>query len=179
MTSVLVVMGVWEREELGEEDLKASNSMYLVTFSHPKQARAKDGTPLKAPSEYTRREILDAMVHAVESTQGPRLAPLRLLLMACFREKHGNGKEHDHVPVLAQHCFRFNPIKQFLLHHFGLASHWSCSHDHYASGIAYGYLPTPTKPLLELDPTPELWAPPGKVHPLLAEAPPSDRQGVG
>ena len=32
-----------EVEELGEEDMNASKSMYLVTLSHPKQARAKDG----------------------------------------------------------------------------------------------------------------------------------------
>ena len=39
-----------------------------------------------------------------------------------------------------------------------------------ASCVAYGYMPSPKKPLLPLDPTPLAWAPPGKVHPPLAEA---------
>ena len=87
-----------------------------------------------------------------------------------FREKHESGDLHDHLALLAERCFRFKTLKKLLLERFGLASHWSHSHDHYASSVAYGYIPSPKKPLLELDPTPLAWLPPGKVHPPLAEA---------
>ena len=62
-----------------------------------------------------------------------------------------------------------SPLKKVLLRDYGLATHWSGTHDGYASCIAYGYVPSKKKPLAELDPTPELWAAVGE-HPPLAEA---------
>ena len=158
-----------EDEDMGEERADASKSAYNVTFPAPKTARAKDGTPLRAPKSYTQKQIIEAMLSCVEDTQGPRLTALRLKLMCDFREKHKDGEDHDHLAMLADRCFRFNPLKKCLLHKFGLASHWACHHDTYASCIAYGYVPSVKKPLAELDPRPELWAADG-AHPPLAEA---------
>ena len=158
-----------ENDALGEEKPDSAKSMYFVTFSHPKSERAADGTRLRSPSSYTQKQVIEAMLDAVAKTQGPRLATLRLKLMADFREKHQDGHAHDHVAVLAEKCFRFAPLKKVLLRDYGLASHWSCSHVCYADMIAYGYLPSERKPSSELDPHPELWAAEGQ-HPPLAEA---------
>jgi hypothetical protein len=122
-----------ESEDIGEEKADASKSLYNVTFPAPKTERAKDGTLLRAPKSYTQKQMIEAMLSCVEETQGPRLAPLRLKLMCDFREKHKDGEEHDHLAVLAHRCFRFGPLKKCLLHKFGLASHWACHHDTYAS----------------------------------------------
>jgi hypothetical protein len=125
--------------------LKASfGSLWIPKASfglpHPKEDRSKYGFALKAPSQYTREQIIQALLHCVDLTQGPRLSRLRLLLGSVFREKHGNGSLHDHVPAQGCRSFRFNPIKQALLREYGLATHWSCTHEYYASCVAYCYL---------------------------------------
>ena len=158
-------------EDLGEELANKSKQVYLTTFPHPVEETAQDGTRLKAPSSYSKRQILEAIVDVVEKTQGPRLAPLRLELMCLFREKHQGGDLHDHVALLADRCFRFLPLKRQLLRDYGLASHWSCTHNGYHSCVAYGHLPSPPKKMrADLDPSPEMWAPEGKQHPCLEEA---------
>jgi hypothetical protein len=78
-------------EDLGEENDNASRKIYLVTLPHPKTSCAQDGTTLKAPSSYTRKQIIQAFLAAMQSTQAGRATPLRLLLMCVFREKHANG----------------------------------------------------------------------------------------
>ena len=158
-----------DEEADGEEKPDASRAVYNVTFSHPKFPNAACGRALKPPGSYSQKELIGAMLDAVQKTQGPRLAALRLKLMADFREKHADGNVHDHLAVLGERCFRFSPLKKVLLQDYGLATHWSCTHDGYASCIAYGYVPSQKKPLAELDPTPELWAAEGE-HPPLAEA---------
>ena len=157
-----------EEESIGEEEETASKRVYLVTFSHPKAATAKDGAALRAPSSYTRKQIAEAMLDAVEKTNGSRLTPLRLQLMCVFREKHGSGALRDHLGLLAARAFRFRPLKLVLLRDYGLASHWSCTHEGYASCVAYGYMATPKKPQAELDKEAYLW--PEDKHPLLEEA---------
>ena len=158
-----------EEDDLGEEKPDVSKSCWIVTMPYPTSTRAGDGTRLKAPDEYTAKQIIEAMLDVCEKTQGPRLAPLRLLLMCDFREKHKNGKPHDHLAVKADRCFRFAPLKKRLLQDYGLASHWSCHQDCYASCVSYGYVPSVKKPLAELDPKPALWAAEGE-HPPLSEA---------
>ena len=158
-----------EPEEFGEEIANASKSVYLITFPHPTQTHAADGTALKAPSEYSQSEIIDAVVASVRKTDAQRLRALPLELLSDFREKHADGNPHDHVPCKAGRSYRFNPVKKALLHDYGLATHWSCTHDHYASAVRYCYLPSKTKPLAELDPKPVLWAAEGQ-HPPLVEA---------
>ena len=98
------------------------------------------------------------------------MTPLAFALMCIFREKHQGGHVHYHVAVKADRCFMFVPLKRKLLQQYGLASHWSCSHDGYATCVAYGHMPSLKKPLADLDPQPLLWAPEGFSHPVLAEA---------
>ena len=136
-------------EDIGVENFQAARKTYLVTFPHPKQDAAANGMKLKAPSSYTKRQITEAMLDAVEKTQGPRLAPLRLLRSSVFRERHEGGDPHDHMAMLGSKCFRFQPLKLVLLKDYGLASHWSCSHEGYATCFAYCYMPSPRKPRLQ------------------------------
>ena len=96
----------------GEEKPDASRAVCNVTFPAPKEPRAADGTVLKTPGSYTQKQLILAMLDAVQKTQGPRLSALRLKLMADFREKHTNGLIHDHLAVLAEHPFRFGPLKK-------------------------------------------------------------------
>ena len=83
--SLAFFSGMWVRgdggEDLGEELANKSKQVNLTTFPHPVEETAQDGTRLKAPSSYSKRQILEAIVDVVEKTQGPRLAPLRLELM--------------------------------------------------------------------------------------------------
>lgn len=153
-----------DHDDLGPEDAGKTKMVYLVTFSHPRDP------DLKAPGDFTRQEILDAILKAVEDTQGSRLTPLRMKYITVFQERHGNGEVHYHVGVRAERGFRFNTVKQRLLMNHGLASHWSCSHDTYASCVAYGYMPSPKKPRSELDASPLAWAVDGAAHPPLEEA---------
>ena len=102
----LVPVEAQEEEDIGEENDKASKSAYLITFSHPKLATTRDGIELKAPSTYSRRQILEAIIDCIEKTQGARLQRLNLKLMCCFREKHAGGDLHDHVAILADRGFR-------------------------------------------------------------------------
>lgn len=83
-------------EDLGEENDKAARTIYLVTLPHPKTSCAQDGTVLKAPSSYTRKQIIQAFLAAMQSTQAGRNTPLRLLLMCVFREKHAKGWTISH-----------------------------------------------------------------------------------
>jgi hypothetical protein len=78
-----------------------------------------------------------------------------------FRELHaadetGEANAHDHVAVLAKK-FRFTAVKRALLHRYGLASHWSCTHNGYWSVIRYLYMPSPTKKREALDKDYVLW----------------------
>ena len=151
-------------DDLGDEDGRKVKRVYLVTFSHPTLPG------LRSPGEFAREGIRDVVLQAVEGTQGPRCTPLRLQYLAVFQEKHGNGEVHYHVALLADRSFRFNALKQHLLAHSSLATHWSTSHDHYASCVAYGFIPSPKKPSADLDPEPLLWAMYGVVHPPLDQA---------
>lgn len=156
-------------DDLGPE-AKNPRKAYLVTAPHPVKDLSGDGHKLVAPGTYTRAQISGFLLAALAATQTNRLEPLVFLFMAVFLERHQNGQVHFHVALLADRCFRFAPFKRELLLKHGLATHWSCTHEGYASCVAYGYLPSPTKPVGELDPEPWLWAPGGKPHPPLEEA---------
>jgi len=151
-------------EDIGAEDLGKSKRVYLVTLPCPRH-----GWNLRSPGSYTREDISNAILDAVSETQGNRVTPLSVLRMCVFRERHADGGEHDHIALLADRCFRWAPLKRVLFSKYGLASHWSCSHDHYASAVAYGYVPTPKKPHAELDPNPYMYSVSGP-HPPLATA---------
>ena len=91
-----------------------------------------------------------------------------------FRELHaadanGAAYPHDHLPVAARK-FRFMPVKRALLHRFGLASHWSCTHTGYWSCIRYLYKESEKKPKESLDRAYMLWASfDAGPHPVLDE----------
>lgn len=148
-------------EDMGEERCSAVNAVYNVTFPHPTTAG------LRAPAELTREEIRDLMLQALEKQQAAKLQRLSFLGMVVFREHHASGEVHYHVAVRGDRAFRFGPLKKNIMALGNLATHWSCSHDTYASILQYGYVPTPSKPLAELDPMPLLWP---QSHPPLSIA---------
>eukprot|EP00973_Karenia_brevis_P060124 8367109-Karenia_brevis.AAC.1 len=52
-------------EDWGTEKNSAREA-YLITFSHPKPGTADDGPVLRAPGEFTREQIRDCLLEAVE-----------------------------------------------------------------------------------------------------------------
>ena len=91
--------------------------------------------------------------------------------VAVFAERHrpddaGAVHLHMHVAIHATDKFRFLPVKRSLRAHSGLASHWSCRHDHYWSALRYCWVPSPLKPFASLDRRPALWANDGPHPPL-------------
>ena len=156
--------------DLGVEDVTKSKRTYLVTLPHTNQETSADGHRLVPPKTFTPAQIGGLFLAALAATQEGRLQPLAFLLLSVFLERHRSGEVHYHIALLADRCFRFTPFKRQLLRANGLASHWSCSHDGYASCVAYCYLPSPKKPMDELDPDPWLWAANNADHPPLAEA---------
>lgn len=156
-------------EDLGPQDDRALRRTHNTTFSHPVQPRAADGTVLRPPGTFSREEIKNAFLSAIHDTNAAKQTPVVILLLVVFREHHAGGEVHYHVASSANRQYRFGPPKRALLEKFGLATHWSTVHDHYASTVAYGYLPSPHKPMSELDPVPLLWSASG-THPPLSEA---------
>ena len=162
--------------QLGEENFDAKRSTYLVAFPHTFR---KD---LVAPETLSRREVLnkllDSMRRPVYANAGgaAKASPVEPEKVAVAREKHkkpaGDGRihEHDHAPVLAEHCFRFLPVKRALLQRHRLASHWSCTHDGYHSAVRYIAAATKKKSRADLDPSPEVWCRNGPPPPLLDQA---------
>ena len=156
-------------EDLGEEYARALRMVYNVTCPHPQRGTAEDGTVLRPPGDFSRQEILNAVSLSIQECNASKRFPLKLLMAVVFRERHTDGEVHYHVALMADRQYRFGPIKKALLHNFGLATHWSTTHDHYASAVGYGYLPSPHKPLSDLDPVPLTWSATG-THPALADA---------
>lgn len=154
----------------GAEDASKSKQAYLVTLPHTLEESSADGHKLVPPGTFTREEVGGFFLAVLAGTQGGRVQPLGFRLLSVFLERHNTGEIHYHVALLADRCFRFAPLKRELLRAHGLASHWSCTHDGYASCVAYCYLPSPKKPMDELDPSPWLWAANSAPHPPLAEA---------
>jgi hypothetical protein len=152
-----------EAEDIGVENADKVKQVYLVAFSHPKVDATKDGLPLKAPSSYTRKKMAKNTLDAFATTQGARIEPLIAKRMVVLREKHESEDLHDHLGVLADRAFRFAPLKRLLLESYGLASHWSCTHKGYASGVAYGHAPTTKKTESDLNKEPYMH--PEDTHP--------------
>lgn len=158
-----------EEDDLGEEPSESTRrQVYLVTFPHTLAAAAADGTLLRPPGDFSREEIAGALQASMTEAQRSH-SSAHFLLIVVFQEKHANGFLHYHAAVKGNKQFRFLEVKLALLRKFGMASHWSTSHDGYASAVAYGYMPSQKKPLAVLDPTPLVWACAGE-HPPLAEA---------
>jgi hypothetical protein len=163
----------WTEKLLEQESLETENrghhkSVYLVTFpALVHSTTAIQG--LKCPSTFTREGIARRLTEAVKHPvyNNPAHASLtrstEVVAYVVFREFHqlrpGDTKRlaHFHVAVKASSSFRFGPVKLALQKNFGLASHWSTSHDGFWSAVKYGYTPSPNKTTEELDATPYVW----------------------
>ena len=126
----------------------APKKVYLVTFPHPKQKRSKDGYPLKAPGSMTKSQVLDRLLGACQSPvyldakNIHACPPVPVRLTGVWRELHKEtdscpAHPHDHAPLLAHRSFRPWAVKRALLRKYGLATHWSFSHDGYWSCLKY------------------------------------------
>ncbi len=131
-----------KRHPLGEERRTASKQVCLVTLPHPQQAHSEDGVPFWKPSEYSRDGVRDMFLEICCQQQGARSQVFRLILLSVWRELHETGEPHYHVAVKGCRCVRSCPLKKALLAQYGLASHWSASHEHYASAFSYCYMPS-------------------------------------
>jgi hypothetical protein len=137
--------------------------VYLVTAPHPESAE------LKAPGSLTRNDTKKLILAAVKATDENRTSPLEVQKMVVAQERHSAGEIHYHVAIVCGRPFRFAPLKKFLRETHFLATHWSAHGTGYHSAVAYLYVPSPKKPLKDLDPSPLRWASEGG-HPPLAEA---------
>ena len=158
-----------------EETQGARKCVCNVTFPHPKQPASAEGVTLVAPETLGRPELLRRVLAACAA---PAYAStwytgsVALDRAAVFQELHkesaeGETHKHNHVAVMALEPFRFLPVKRALLYNFGLASHWSCTHEGYWSVIRYCAVASEKKPRATLDPEPLLWARVGQHPPLL------------
>ena len=87
-----------------------------------------------------------------------------------FRTECQSGRQvHYHVAMACDRPVRFGPLKAALLEKHQLASHWGAFGGGYHSAVAYLYVPTPKKPLRDMDPEPLRWAA-EEEHPPLSEA---------
>ena len=116
----------------------AVNNAWVCTLSCPTEEAARE-KKLKKPGEFTRCEILKALLAAVAKTNGVkpgvsasqgRKDPLLLKYVVVFQERHASGEIHYHVAlrsddVPTKRPFRFKPIKDALRESVGLESHWS------------------------------------------------------
>ena len=123
----------------------------------------------------TKSEVADRLVNACHSplyldAKNSLACPHVAVEMAgIFRDMHkatasSPAHTHDHAPLVASRAFRPWAVERALLRKFGLASHWSFSHDGYWSCLRYLVRPSPGKPLASLDMAPVLWAATGD-HP--------------
>ena len=159
-----------------EADVAKGREVYLVSLSHPTATHSLCGRELVAPERFTRESILEKFLVSCErpvyidarSVQAAQSVPLKYV--SVFREFHkedadGIAHAHYHIGVVAAAKFMFMPVKRALLN-FGLASHWSTSHDGYWSIIRYLSWPSPPKkPDGALDKQAIKWAAPGLDHP--------------
>ena len=162
-----------------EENSKAYKRGYLVTFPHPRASQSSQGRQLVAPESMSKQALLEKLLDAcarpiyTDTRSKHRESSIIVEQAGLFFELHqedeaGIAHKHGHGPLLAFGRFRFLPVKRALLERFGLASHWSCSHDGYWSMIRYLFVPSPKKPAIALDREPALWASHGP-HPPLQE----------
>lgn len=162
---------------LQEEPQLGNRCVYFVTLAHPRQQFSACGVRLRAPEDFPKAKILDFILNVCrEPTYADARnikyvsASVKVKYLSVWRELHkedadGQLHAHDHLALVGMRSFRFLPVKRALLQKYGLASHWSCTHDGYHSAVRYVFLPSDKKPLAALDRQPLLWAAPGLRHP--------------
>ena len=110
------------------------------------QLGKKVGVPHRVDDEL-REEKLCVKSNYLATLPHPQIAELR-----------APGEMSAQIKDTILHAFHAsNNTRKKALHLYNVASHWSDSHDTYASTVSYGYLCTPKKPSAELDPEPLLW----------------------
>jgi len=154
-----------------DEDPTARRSFWLVTMPHPKSATSADGFPLRAPGDFTKQGLFEAVADSCDhpdylnAKSSQQADAVSLNQAGVFKELHQpdpEGVTHTHAHVAAgTNQIRFLPVKRALLKRHGLASHWKPL-DGYWAGIRYCWKPTDKKPLKSLDRQPFLWP---KHHP--------------
>ena len=162
-----------------DEDRAARKRVYLITFPHPRAAVSVDGYTLKAPGQMNRQQLLDAFrdscahphyVDLKSRKQGASVTLNRVLVVFELHQQDELARafRHGHIGALAENGFRFLPVKRALLMRYGLASHWSCTHDGYHSVVSYLQWPSEKKKESSLDREALWWARAGP-HPPLEE----------
>ena len=168
---VLVALDGLDQDEADQDHKR---QVYLVTFAHPRSQG------LTAPGSKSKRQMLQLFLESCaepifsDSRSHSEGRSVALKYVAVFREYHaadseGAANPHDHIAVMAMRQFRYLPVKRALRERYGLASHWSGSHDGYWSPIRYLSWPSPKKPDASLDARPVLWAAPPLEHPRLED----------
>jgi len=96
--------------------------------------------------------------------------PVPLKYVCVSSELHKEGEDgiahaHYHIGVVALRSFMFMPVKRAMMR-YGLATHWSTSHDGYWSIVRYLWWPSPPKkPDGSIDKRMIKWAATGYEHP--------------
>ena len=172
-----LLQGVVLNVDLGPEaDSTKGRKVYLVSLAHPKTTHAACGRLLVAPESLNREQVLEkflascAMPVYMDARSIQAAQPTPLKYVSVFREFHKEGDDgvahaHYHIGVVASRMFMFLPVKRALMN-FGLASHWSTSHDGYWSVVRYLWWPSPPKkPDGAIDKLAIKWAAQGFEHP--------------
>ncbi|CAK9054506.1 SAM domain-containing protein (Fragment) [Durusdinium trenchii] len=153
-------------EELETEVDSAQKSVYLVTLPALKPGAAARG--YVSPAAWSHAEVLRVFLSVFQQRQPEAEKGVELECVTVFRERHAAGQYHWHVALKASRSFRWHGYKRALHVEHGLATHWSSSHTGYWSAVRYGVMPSPQKPLEDLDVSPQSWAKAGP-HPDLFE----------
>jgi hypothetical protein len=175
-TTIVEQLAVVGESQGQEADPGKGREVYLVSLSHPLATHSVCGKLLRAPEGFSREGVQVMFLASCEkpvymdarSIRAARPVPVKYV--SVFRELHKEGPDgvahaHYHIGVVAERSFMFLPVKRALLN-FGLASHWSTSHDGYWSVIRYLWWPSPPKkPDGALDKKAIKWAAPGFEHP--------------
>ena len=167
-------------EELCAETQGARKAVYLVTLPHPRQIEGGHDN-LRSPGTMTRQDVVSMFLEvfrrpeyvdaAAASRNGPSIQVDKMVVFQELHKADENGLRHAHYHIALQlsGTARFAPYKRALRMRFGVASHWSCTHDGYWSTVRYGFVWTPKKPKEDLDKQPFCWSRQGQ-HPPLSEA---------
>ena len=115
----------------------------------------------------TRQQVLEGVLNAWEDPLPapggggrPRVPGQRAVKkIVVFEEAHSDGSKHFHIAVLLVKEMRWAPARRTLLERHMLAAHFSRSHAQWWSAVRYGYVPSPKKPIVDVNPL--QWVPLG------------------
>ena len=141
--------------ELGEEDPRKKELVYLVTISRALPATLST-TDLRDISVMSRLEVMEAVRAAFDNPVAgpcggrPRTRQDSIVKkLVVFRESHADGSVHFHVAVLLHQPRSWSAAKRALRVRERLPSHFSCAHTQWWSAVRYGAVPTLKKPVVD------------------------------